>query len=146
MLASLCAPEALLAGIRTGTPPDLAWGQMMIDLTRNSSELATIWGGSIWDDGGRFEVSNPAERLIARFAVRMKNLIRLSLMEGRPCVDRIEGELSTLRAELRTEIERELQSLGARSLKPLFICVAPAVFGLLILGLFIGSTEMMREY
>jgi hypothetical protein len=59
-------------------------------------------------------------------------------MEGRPCTERAEAALAALRQELRSAVERELGLLGTRALKPLFACVAPAVFLLLGFGLWLG--------
>ena len=50
-------------------------------------------------------------------------------MEGRPCLERAEAALLGLRQDMKAQVERELSLLPTRALKPLFIFVAPSLFG-----------------
>lgn len=148
VLSSQCAGERFLALLRTGTPPDLAWAGALELLTKDSQELALAWGYSIWDTGNSssskfLQVHGPAEMAILAAGNAIKRSIQVGIMEGRPCVERVETVLKSLRQEMKALVERELGLLATRALKPLFICVAPSLFGLLFFGLWLASDEMM---
>ena len=67
----------------------------------------------------------------------MRKVIQVAVMDGRPCVERVESMLSDIRRELRSCIDHELSLVATRALKPLFSFVAPGVLGLLFTGLWI---------
>ncbi len=143
VLSSQCAGERFLALLRTGTPPDLAWAGALELLTKDSRELALAWGYSIWDTSNSSSQTNPAEMAILAAGSSIKRSIQVGIMEGRPCVERVETVLKSLRQEMKALVERELGLLATRALKPLFICVAPSLFGLLFFGLWLASEEVM---
>jgi hypothetical protein len=145
-LILLAAGERLLALVCGGLPPDLAWTEAWSLIQTEAPELAPAWGGTLWMDpeegATASDVTEGAARSL-REALRLappalRRAIQASLVEGRPCRERIEAALSGLRLELRARIEREIGLLGARSLQPLFLCVAPALLGLLLYGLWLG--------
>jgi hypothetical protein len=157
VLSSQCAGERFLAFLRTGTPPDLAWNGALALLSTDSQELALAWGYSIWEAGQNQDHKQghsrgysqgyshgPTETAILGAGNSIKKAIQVSIMEGRPCIERVETILKALRQELKSLVERELGFLATRALKPLFICVAPALFGLLFYGLWLASEEMME--
>jgi hypothetical protein len=74
----------------------------------------------------------------------IRKVIQVSLMEGRPCTERVESALQALRQDISAQIERELSLLATRALKPLFCCVAPALLGFLAMGLYLGWVEAMK--
>jgi len=133
-LATLCVGERLLAGIRAGVPPDLAWVAALDTLGQGDLRLRLMLGVSVWETptetGGE-----GAEAMLARAGTAIRRAIHLSLMEGQPCTERVEGVLGALQSEMRAHVERELSLLGTRTLKPLFLCVAPSLIGLLVMGL-----------
>lgn len=141
ILASQCAGERFLALVRSGNPADLAWVRACQWLKQEAAGLAEHWGASVWKGA---EGNTPASSKIAAIraleeaGAQLRKAVQVSLMEGRPCTERVETALAGLRHELRTQVERELGLLGTRALKPLFLCVAPALFLLLGFGLWLS--------
>jgi hypothetical protein len=146
MLASQCAGERFLALVRSGNPADLAWVRACELLRRDASGLAERWGASVWGAGrpagapARLSLrqASGAMKALEEAGTSLRKAVQVSLMEGRPCADRIETALTCLQQELRSQVERELGLLGTRALKPLFLCVAPALFMLLIFGFWLS--------
>jgi len=151
ILASQCAGERFLALVRAGTPADLAWGKAIELLSREAPSLALIWGHSVWksaplplplDEGS---VANPAARLFVETGESLRRAVQVSLMEGRPCSERVEAALSSLSHEIKARVEAELTLLSTRALKPLFLCVAPGIFILLGAGFFLCLLASSHE-
>jgi hypothetical protein len=142
-LISECAGERFLALIRTGNPPDLAWSLACEVLIPDHSDLASAWGPSVWEDS-QIQFKGRTEQLIASAGASIKKAVQVSLMEGRPCSERVETAQLTLRQNVRTQIDRELSLLSTRGLKPLFICIAPALIGLLAFGLWLTSRSTLE--
>ncbi|MCM2277288.1 MAG: hypothetical protein NDJ89_04375 [Oligoflexia bacterium] len=141
MLAAQCAGERFLALLRSGHPPDLAWNTMLAGL---APELASSWGASIYAPSPAKPASpGGAKSAIVNAGFAIRKAIQVSLMEGRPCAERVESALESLRQELRLSVDRELALLGNRALKPLFLCVAPALLGLLSAGMALAWTAAM---
>jgi hypothetical protein len=135
ILASQCAGERFLALVRAGTPADLAWTRAIDLLTREAPTLALVWGHSIWKSAPVNAAANDASsRLFVETGEALRRSVQVSLMEGRPCSDRIEAALSSLSHEIKARVEAELTLLSTRALKPLFLCVAPGIFILLGAG------------
>jgi hypothetical protein len=142
LLAAQCAGERFLALIRAGTPSDLAWTRACELLNHEAPTLAVHWGANVWSslsirDPDKKEMSGSARALVEA-GTAIKKGVQLSLMEGRPCTERVEAALLGLRQELRAQVDRELALLGTRTLKPLFVCVAPAILGLLGSGMWMA--------
>ncbi len=138
ILISQCAGERLLSSLRSGDPPDIAWGRACEFLAREAPGLAEEWGFSTWksecgspEKGTVTSRPNSPMRPLIDAGHSLKKAIQISLMEGRSCMERAEAILAAMRTELRMQTERELSVLGARALKPLFVCTAPALLGLL---------------
>lgn len=144
VLGAQCAGERFLALVRSGVPPDLAWGKACEFLSQNTKTLAATWGYSIWDIPN-MKVKGRAEQVIVQVGVSIRKAVQVSLMEGRPCSDRVESVLLAMRQDLKALRERELSLLGTRALKPLFVCVAPALMGLLFFGLWIVANGVMED-
>jgi hypothetical protein len=141
ILSAQCAGERFLALVRSGTPPDLAWARMGQLLSKEEPELADAWKYSIWD-AAVFKTSyGLMENSLVLAGDSIKKAVQVSLMEGRPCLERVETALLTLRTEIRSHVERELTLLGTRALKPLFICVAPGLLCLLAFGFWLTLQE-----
>lgn len=131
--ALLCFGERFLASLRAGTPPDLAWTRAIPQLSLQAPELVVAWGAELWSSK-----KNPAlgqQSWMLAWGEELRAHLQRSVMEGRPCTERVESALQAVRAEWTSRVEKELQLLAARALKPLFLLVAPALFGLLVLGL-----------
>jgi hypothetical protein len=139
-LSAECAGERFLALVRAGVPPDLSWTQALEVLVLEARDLSLAWGSSVWEEPGSVEKGR-AEQIIISAGLSIKKAVQVSLLEGRPCTDRVETALLALRQNLRAQVERELSLLGTRALKPLFFCVAPALLGLLAYGLWIAAGE-----
>ena len=139
ILGAQCAGERFLALVRAGVTADLAWSQACELLTLEAPELAALWGHNVWHEP-KLQATNGSGARIALAAAgsSLRKALQVSLMEGRPCTERVEAALTGLRADLKSQVERELTLLGARALRPLFLCVAPALFGLLIFGMWLA--------
>jgi hypothetical protein len=136
LLVVQCAGERFLAMLRGGSPPDLAWAGACELLQAQARPLAALWGHSVWQESSRVAVlSDSAVKVMASAGNELRKGIQVSLMEGRPCAERAELVLQALRKNLESLVERELGLLGTRAMKPLFLCVAPALLGLLCLAL-----------
>ncbi len=129
--------ERLMALISTGLPPDLAWKKMYEELAIQDRALALEWKSQIWDGdlSTGFQTGNECEILVINLGNEVKRSIQTSLIEGRGCLERIESIHRTFIVELRMKIERELNLLPNRCLKPLFVCILPAVFILLLVSI-----------
>ncbi len=144
ILGAQCAGERFLALVRIGTPADLAWVKVSEFLSNETGELATAWGHSIWDPP-KVQIQGRAEEIIITTGIGIRKAVQVSLMEGRPCLERVETTLRALRQSLKAQVERELALLGTQSLKPLFICIAPSILGLLFVGLWLSSLEAFQD-
>ena len=80
----------------------------------------------------------PALELLVEAGTSIRRAVQLSLMEGKPCSERVETALSALRRDLRSRIALEIEKVGPRALIPLFACVAPSLLGLLAWGLYLS--------
>lgn len=153
VLAAQCSGERFLALVRSGNPADLAWTRACALLKQDAPELALRWGASVWvskdaetterspaSDRGALRVA--AARALEELGAGLRKAVQVSLMEGRPCTERVETALTALRQDLRSQVERELGLLGTRALKPLFMCVAPALMMLLGFGLWLSWEQI----
>lgn len=147
ILASQCAGERFLALVRSGTPADLAWTKAIELLSREAPALALIWGHSVWKSAplDQKSISNPTSRLFVETGEALRRAVQVSLMEGRPCSERVEAALSSLSHEIKARVEAELTLLSTRALKPLFLCVAPGVFILLGTGFLMCLASSSHE-
>lgn len=148
ILAVHCAGERFLAWTRGGATPDLAWNEACQALASESVELSQTWGTSLWaePEATPHRSRVPARQSLAQAGSAIRRAVQLALMEGRPSAERVEAALASLRLELRGRIEREVQLLGTRALKPLFLCIAPALLGLLGWALFLSlGNEVQGE-
>jgi hypothetical protein len=131
MLGTLVFGERILALLRLGRAPDRAWVDSLAMLP---SRLQLHWGGDAWKTEDRDADPTPAKCLreaLLSAGNAFRKSIQSSLWEGYPCSERIESAISGLRTEIRAYQERELQLLGTRALKPLFLLTAPGLLGLL---------------
>jgi hypothetical protein len=154
MLAAQCAGERFLALVRSGNPTDLAWARACALLKQEAPELALRWGASVWSSGGAsssgveptaieahrapLPARASAARSLEELGSALRKAVQVSLMEGRPCTERVETALAALRQDLRSLTEQEQGLLGTRALKPLFVFVAPALLALLGFGLWLS--------
>lgn len=142
ILHSQCAGEKFLALVRAGTPPDLSWTRAVDFLSREVLELAIAWGASVWQEP-QIKGFRGAEKSIVSAGESIRKAVQVSLMEGRPCTERVEAVLYALRQEIKSHVEREIALLGTRALKPLFVCVAPSLMGLLAFGIWLASADVL---
>ncbi len=129
--------ERLLATLKSGMAPDLAWSE---SIQAVSSGLVCLWGADIWQESRALEPllqSGPStfRESIATLGERLRRAIQVSLMEGSPSEERLVSVMESFKTEMNSFQERELSLLPARAMKPLFLCVAPAVLSLLITAL-----------
>lgn len=150
VLSAQCAIERCLALLRCGIPVDLAWSKSVEALSHETPSLAATWGASVWNSGEGSEIRyslsiSKAQMLLLQAGSDCKKSMQVSLMEGTPCSGRIETVLSALQTDLRAEVDRQVSLLGTRALKPLFLCVAPALFGVLTVGLILAWNQIGRN-
>jgi hypothetical protein len=131
LLASQCAGERILALIRAGSPPDLAWTQICERLEHDEPGLFFAWGAILWKSPEPRKQKSHLATLLGEAGNALRKSIQISLMDGKPCLERIESTLTSLKLEIRAQMDRELELLATRALKPLFLCVAPALLGLI---------------
>jgi hypothetical protein len=148
VLEAQCAGERFLASVRAGNPADLAWTRTVAVLAESAPELATYWGANVWasnekDRKASAQALRGSLQLLGDAGEAFRRAIAVSVMEGRPCSERIEAALQGLAQDLRARVERELVLLPTRSLKPLFALVAPALFGMLAIGIGLCWKEVM---
>jgi hypothetical protein len=143
ILISQCAGERFLALVRSGSPPDLAWTKTCEWVSPTSKELILAWGFSLWQSPPENFWGRP-EQVIVKLGSAIRKAVQVSLMEGRPCTERVETLLYGFQQEMKALIEKELTLLGTRALKPLFVCIAPALLGLLFFGIALASTEILE--
>lgn len=138
ILSVNCSGERLLALIRSGVPADLAWNGAIDVLNTHSPQLAEDWGIQLWEKK-ETPLSNKlnipgCRTALSTLGVALKQTLVISLMDGKPCTERLESALTSFRAEIQNRTEHALALLPNQTLKPLFICVAPSAFGLLASG------------
>jgi len=140
MLGALCAGERFLALVRSGQPADLAWVCSCEFLSQEVEGLASRWGHSVWEEspGARSLAPESTARLLVEAGTSIRRAVQLSLMEGKPCGERVETALRALREDVRARVALEVEKVATRALKPLFVCVAPSLLGLLGWGLFLS--------
>lgn len=136
VLESLGFGERLIALLRAGQAPDVAWTGAVRDV---ETRLLANWGADVW----RSDSEDPKSALSLRDSIldlgaRMRRAIQVSLLEGKPCESRLIGVVESFRIEMHSFQERELSLLPARAMKPLFLCIAPAVLGLLATAITLG--------
>ena len=145
-LSSLCAGERLLALVRLGVPPDLAWSRASEFLSVETPDLAAAWGNTVWEVpqvkyGEKYQ--GGAEEVLITAGHSIRKAIQIATFEGRPCLERVEATLRGLSRSMKTQVDRELSLVGTYSLKPLFLCVAPALLGLLFFALWIAGLDSL---
>ncbi len=145
ILSAYCAGERFLALVRLGLPADLAWIKTTRFLESETPDLAKAWGVTVWVQPGERCVNGRPEALLVAAGHSIRSAAHASLVEGRPCLDRIEVVLRTLRANLRSQVDRELSLAGTRALAPLFLCVAPSILGLLFFALWMIGLDAMGD-
>jgi hypothetical protein len=140
ILGALCAGERFLAGLRCGCPADEAWVEACRFLSEQVDGLASRWGHSVWEEQRDSGSERGLSLVLVDAGKSLRRSIHASLMEGKPCSERIETFLRALREDINGTIELEIEKVGTRVLRPLFGCVAPALFGLLGFAFYISWT------
>lgn len=147
VLAAQCAGERFLSLLRAGSAADLAWTQALEALSVDARVLAFEWGFSVYESRTRTPAPQPKQTLelaLIEAGQGIKKAVQISLMEGRPCGERVEGALHGLRQEIQAHVDRELNLVATRALKPLFVCVAPSLLGLLVAGFLIAWRQALE--
>jgi len=141
--APVCG-ERFLARVKCGVPPDLAWTELHRDLKAESATLSAALGSQLWSTQ-KEEIQKPigqSEICIQQFGVGIKTAIQRSQMEGTPCLERVSAHIDQLLLEFQALQEKQLSLLPMQVLKPVFICLAPALFGLFILSMTFAWQEI----
>ena len=106
----------------------------MPQLALQAQHLVLAWGAELWSSSQK-AVALGSHGWMEAWGDELRSHLQRSVMEGRPCTERVESALAAIRMDWNARVEKELQLLATRALKPLFFLVAPALFGLLALGL-----------
>jgi hypothetical protein len=164
VLAAPAGLERFLAHVRSGTPSDLAWLEMVAELRQEAPALARAWGSTVWGDEAADADSDSAEKpsahatesstrtprrgreCLVRAGREVRRSLQVALMEGRPCTERVEAVLGSLQDEWDSAVEEALSVLPHQVLKPLFLCIAPAIFGLLGTGVFFSLEALWPTF
>lgn len=128
--------EGFTAQVKSGLPADIAWARAVQGFSARYTPLASGWSANIFSTQIRDKKIFPskeglAQRRILELGFAIQKAIQLSLMEGRPCNERIELLSDAFRTEWKGNVDRALAQLPNQALKPLFLCIAPAAFLLL---------------
>ena len=132
--AASLASEQFLAELRSGLPPDLAWSSMLKTAENWHPKFREYWSplAVASEESAASSKRHPSvTQLLQRFSKSVQEAVKASLFEGRPCGERVETLANELRKDFEALRQRELELLPAKALQPLFICVAPAVLGIL---------------
>lgn len=135
------AGERVLALLRAGEPPDLAWARALADLGTRAPELVVLWGAGLFLEGMPSHMlprASEAEAAFARLGLSMKRALQNGALAGRAASEHLEAALDALRVEFSARVQREVGLLGTRALTPLFAFCAPAVIGLFALALYLS--------
>ena len=142
ILAAQAGGEKMLSLLRSGLTSDVAWMKTTEFIATRAPDLASQWGFSLWEvSKSGLTYSYQALQPLLSLGTAIKKAIHVSVIEGRPCTERIETGLYAFGQEMRAQVDRELTLLANRALKPLFLCVAPSLMGLLGLGLYLAWLE-----
>jgi hypothetical protein len=143
--AALCFGERLLSSLRAGIPADLAWVRALPTLSGHAPKLALAWGTEFW--AGAPLAPTPVFPLSTTFqhfeqwGIQLREGMQKSVIEGRPCGEKLEASLMALKQEWSARVERELGLLATRALKPLFLLVAPGILSLMAFA-FLGAVQL----
>jgi hypothetical protein len=130
---SFLGVERILAKIHSGQPADIAWKNAVLS---SPTLLQETWGPMLWVPQPERDLGSARTlQRIYLFGIHLKKSIQQSVMEGHGLQLRIEAAAETLRQELTNHLNRELEALPAKTLKPLFLCIAPACLGILVAGI-----------
>ena len=110
-----------------GVSADLAWSHSY-QRVMSSTQIMGIHS-QVWDE------HKPENSDIRSAVISFQKSIQLSLMEGRPCLERLSTTIFDFREKVRSQVMRELEILPTRILMPLFLTLAPAVLFLLVSAL-----------
>lgn len=118
--------EMVISKINSGFCADQSWVEVL-EIYKNHLPKFVVFTMS-----GCHE-SLKIKTLIQSLFKDAKSSIYYNLMEGKPCVETLVFFAKNFKSEYRALISHQLELLPIRALKPLFICVAPAII-LLIIG------------
>jgi hypothetical protein len=131
---AVLALERIIALIRSGLPPDLAWSQTLA--TTGNELLAEFWGGVFWS-----AKTPTSSSVLEEWGQAIRHAIQVSTMQGQSCLDRLEALQREAAIEARASVKRELALLPGRALRPLFLLVMPSVLALLITAFLMEGFE-----
>jgi hypothetical protein len=136
ILQTRIAAERFLAALATGEAPDVAWMSLLDGVT--DRELVRVLSPSPWAQS----VAGKESDLFRVFAESLRRSVQTSVMEGQGCVDRVDACLRAFDRTLDLQVERELATLPTRALQPLYLCILPAVAGLIGAGVYFGTAGL----
>lgn len=139
--------EKLLSQIQTGQAPERAWNEFERGLLLDYPELVELWhkGTPSFESFKSLEHQKIPE-IFLKMGSQVKSAIELSIFEGRPCLERIQSVNDGLLTEVRARIQKEVELIPTRTLKPLFLCLAPSLLGILAWALLLTWNQVGESY
>jgi len=126
--------ESVQSRVRGGAPVDLAWSE---SARRLHAALREEVGTSLWDavPSEARETARSLRAEIAAFGPNARAGLQAALMEGRGVSDRLDALAEGFHLKVDSAIDRELETLPVRALRPLFATAFPAFAGVVGMGL-----------
>lgn len=137
VVLTFCFLEHLLSNVRTGLPADLAWTEAIKLVHIREPDLSHLWGVNLWDT----EIDTEKNNLYVRQAQKLRTVIQVNIMDGKPLLERLEAHIATFQIEVEDQVRLELEKLPQRTLKILYLYVAPAVITLMAYGFYLCWKE-----
>ena len=134
-------PERLIGAVQIGNSLDEAWLKSVQSLSQGWKggfpiELLSLWAKTL-PLNRRNEGEGGKNSFELKLLEDLKAVLQHSLYQGTPVLERVEVWKSQTRIQFEAELSRRLETLPHRCLQPLYLCVAPAVLGLLGTGLWL---------
>jgi hypothetical protein len=130
---------ALVSEIQSGVPGDLAWSQVYRKIVQEDQEFATRMGSSLWSTQTVTRSRLGLLEIIDRGIEDQRRIVAHAVLEGRAAVESLERLLDQVQEEIRAELSRGVRQLSTRALAPLFLCVAPGFFILIVGAIWLGG-------
>lgn len=130
---------ALVSEIQGGVPGDLAWSEVFRRLSLEDRVFAARMGSTLWSAPARERTRPGLLEILDRAIEDQRRILAHAVLEGRSCVESLERLLDQVQEEIRAELSRGIRRLSTRALVPLFLCVVPGFFVLLVGAIMLGG-------
>lgn len=146
-MGSLLGLESFRTSLESGHPPDIAWGELRLALQTIAPELAQSVPVALFAAGQSTpSVSGKLSAQAQQLRDHLRSFhqgIYLSVMEGRPCVERASASARLMRDELHAQRDAAFGRLSSQLIVPLLLCGALPWLALLALALGLAGSEIL---